>query len=288
MTLACGTCTSEERPGVIAALDAEFVTGRGRTLSLALRYPQLFTQAALANLHVLRDGADIVACAIARPFLWGRGERTWRGAMIGMVYTAPPQRGQGLGGRLLTALVATLRDAGFDIAVLWSGLDGYYERLGWQRGDCGIYGSLRSTGVADAPAPTDGPTEVSRIAEICRAASPLVRDADAWQTLPLPVTQRRVVATTQGYALYGTLAGHTYLYEMHGPAQDYPELWRRCSAGAQCIHVNVEQFGAAYRWLNRHTRIQWRPQRLTFWYPLTRQARRLALASWYVPWFDRI
>lgn len=287
-------CQAHEVPALVAALDSEFVTGRGRTGSLASRYPQLFVPAALANIQVLRENAALVACAITRPFTWRLASRAWRGAMVGLVYTAPSFRGRGHGRRLLEAVVEILREQAFDVAVLWSGLDGFYERLGWQRGDCGMYGV-----VSDGPATRarrGAPNTPRRAADAlaharalhAAAAPPLAREALAWRARPLPVTHCHVAATARGYALYGVQGDRTYLYEMIGPAHECRDLWQQCRDGAREIQVNVAQSGPAYRWLTHHTPVRWQPQRLTFWYPLSAASRRLPLARWYVPYFDRI
>lgn len=288
MSAAYGHCTAAELPTLLAALDAEFVTARGRTLSLAVRYPHLFTPAALAHVHVLRIGGALVACAISRPFTWWLPQRSWSGAMIGMVYTAPAQRGAGHARTLLAHVLATLHAAGTDVAVLWSALEGYYERLGWQRADTGAYGIAHVAGDPPLAAGTDDDEVSAEIVTLRQQASPLVRSAEAWRTLPMPVTRCRLLAERAAYALVGAHGTRNVLYEMHGDERAFRRLWQRAGRGAHEVHVNAAQFGPLYRWLSRHTRIRWQPQRLAFWQPLSAASRQLALDRWYVPYFDRI
>jgi predicted acetyltransferase len=143
MAISIGSCTTTEYPALLAALDAEFVSGRGRTISLARRFPHAVGLAHLRNLHVLRDNGACVACAVSRPFAWNATNQRWHGAMIGMVYTAPVARGQGFASRLLEAVVAQLKAEDFDFAVLWSGLEGFYEHLGWTRAENGLFGEVQ-------------------------------------------------------------------------------------------------------------------------------------------------
>jgi GNAT superfamily N-acetyltransferase len=129
----------------LAALDATFITTRGRHGSLAARYPSALGATHLEQLHVGKLQGDILTCCAVRPFDWLVAEEHFRGAMVGMVYTQPAARGQGHAGALLSALVAQLAQQGYDFAVLWSGLEGFYQRLGWLPNDPGVLGSLAPT-----------------------------------------------------------------------------------------------------------------------------------------------
>jgi GNAT superfamily N-acetyltransferase len=139
----------------LAALDATFITTRGRHGSLAARYPSALGATHLDQLHVGKLQGDILTCCAVRPFDWLVAEEHFRGAMVGMVYTQPAARGQGHAGALLSALVAQLAQQGYDFAVLWSGLEGFYQRLGWMPNDPGVLGSLAPATTPPAPATQD-------------------------------------------------------------------------------------------------------------------------------------
>ncbi len=143
--LTLGTCSLAEWPTLLAALDATFITTRGRHGSLAARYPSALGATHLEQLHVGKLQGDILTCCAVRPFDWLVAGQHFRGAMVGMVYTQPAARGQGHAGALLSALVAQLAQQGYDFAVLWSGLEGFYQRLGWMPNDPGVLGSLAPT-----------------------------------------------------------------------------------------------------------------------------------------------
>ena len=157
--LTLGTCSRAEWPTLLAALDATFITTRGRHGSLAARYPSALGATHLDQLHVGKLQGDILTCCAVRPFDWLVAEQHFRGAMVGMVYTQPAARGQGHAGALLSALVAQLAQQGYDFAVLWSGLEGFYQRLGWIPNDPGVLGSLAPTTTMPAPATEDTTTE---------------------------------------------------------------------------------------------------------------------------------
>lgn len=157
--LTLGTCSLAEWPTLLAALDATFITTRGRHGSLAARYPSALGATHLEQLHVGKLQGDILTCCAVRPFDWLVAEEHFRGAMVGMVYTQPAARGQGHAGALLSALVAQLAQQGYDFAVLWSGLEGFYQRLGWIPNDPGVLGSLAPA--TTPPAPTTEDTHFS-------------------------------------------------------------------------------------------------------------------------------
>ncbi|MGH8598173.1 MAG: GNAT family N-acetyltransferase, partial [Gammaproteobacteria bacterium] len=138
--VAIESCLAADFEALVAALDAEFVTKRGRTLSLAQRFPHVLSSDRLENIYVLYANDALVSSVVTRPFTWRADEDPWRGAMIGMVYTAPEARGQGYGSRLLDTVTQRLTANGTEFAVLWSGLHGYYESRAWIRHDTGMFG----------------------------------------------------------------------------------------------------------------------------------------------------
>ena len=153
--LTLGTCSRAEWPTLLAALDATFITTRGRRGSLAARYPSALGATHLDQLHVGKLHSDILTCCAVRPFDWLVAEQHFRGAMVGMVYTQPAARGQGHAGALLSALAAQLAQQGYDFAVLWSGLEDFYQRLGWIPNDPGVLGSLAPATTPPAPTTED-------------------------------------------------------------------------------------------------------------------------------------
>lgn len=274
-------------PGLIAELDREFVTGRGRTISLSTRYPHVFGPASSAQVHVVAHGDDLLACAVSLPFTWRTDDGEWRCAATGFVYTTPAARGHGHGRTLLQGVLAALREDAVDVAVLWSGLAGYYTRQGWTRGDCGVYGHARGApGRVPAGAPPDDAALVR--ARAMRGSVECARADAAWLACPLPAEHLRIAETANGYALFGVVGSRHYLYEMVASGSEYPALWAQVVAGADEVHVNLATTDPARNWLDRHATITWQPQALTHWYPLTDAGARQPLSTWYIPWLDRL
>ena len=353
LVIECGRCRDDEYAALVAALDAEFITGRERCVSLAARFPHALNPAALAQLQVARIDGAIAACMVARQFALPvleeypgahpvsspphpsplpQGEReqraavriggsklfhlplrervrvrgkesvaspseaaadgtTVRAAMIGMVYTAPHARGQGLATRLLAATTQALQSEGVDVAVLWSGLQGYYETRGWLKYDCGMLGTVSASrtrsriAAAELTAPTD-PRVASLYATHQREG--IARSGAAWSAVPLPADTTHCFITANAYALYGRERERVFLYEMLGDAQEFSQLWSALAATAPTIYINACRDSAAYQWLSSETAVTWCTQDLAFWRALTSRVSAADFAQMYVPYFDRI
>ena len=83
MVIDYGRCRDDEYAALVAALDAEFITGRERCESLAVRFPHALNRAALAQLQVARIDGEIAACMVARQFALPVLEK-YRGAHSGV------------------------------------------------------------------------------------------------------------------------------------------------------------------------------------------------------------
>ena len=286
-----GVCTAAEWPALLAELDATFVTERGRTGSLALRFPAALGPDHLASVRVAREASEIVSCCAARPFTWLTPGGSWQGAMIGMVWTRPSHRGRGHAARVLEFTLRDLMRVGVDLAVLWSSLPRYYENLGWQRHDRGVLGQLDLVPESTAPA-GDALDPLTLESARRRYQVPCVeRSAEAWQALPLPAERRvllRGIGPDAGYALFGASGTTRYVYEVLGGPREFAQLWAGICAGAERVYVNECADSVFQRWLATHTPTIFTPQRLAHWWPLSPAGQSAPWRAWYLPWFDRI
>jgi GNAT superfamily N-acetyltransferase len=292
-----GTCSPTELAPLVAALDRSFVTGRGRRGSLAGRYPGLLDETNAGNIHVRRHGGRVIACCAVRRFEWLDDGVIWRGAMVGMVHTAPAWRGRGHAAAVLESAVDALLADGVDFAVLWSGLEGFYERLGWEGHDRGLYGRLRiSTDTAPTALPGAPPAAdtLARLETLRARWAPrrVVRSAAAWRTVPLPATTVHAVFAGRSAggiaALVGDDGGNRYVYDLVGDPAALPDLWDVLCAGATTVHVNDAIGTAFHRWLAQHTATEFAAQQLAYWRMLSPRAARASWREWHIPWFDRI
>lgn len=282
-------CMPAELPALVGLLDEEFIFSKGRSLSLAQRLPTALYAGNCPNILVACHGGEITAAIVIKRFDWIAPERSWRGAMIGMVYTRPVERGKGLASQLLRAAEQRLRADGTAFAVLWTAQPDFYRRLGWTSADCGVFGTYVSAGGATARC---SPGDADAI-ETLRLRSPgahIARDSASYGTLPPPARRLELLASPDGesYAIYGVQADRDYVYEFGGTASGYAALWQDICAAPRTVYINERRDSAAQRWLLNKPGISWREQALAMWLPLAEPSCARRFADWYVPFLDRI
>lgn len=291
-------CRLGESPDLLRALDQEFVYSRSRTHSLAVRLPELFAPESLPSTYVLREAGATRAAATARRFRWVTNSRTWRGAMIGLVYTSPEFRGRGLGARVLRALQEDLRREGIDFGVLWTTIPAFYERLGWVAGDRATFGEV-PTRVDSAPAQgvqsrplTIADTDWVESVRQRWAPERVDRSSVSYRALPLPSTVLDGYLLkgrqTEGYALVGRLNQTGYLYEFVGDPQTLQPLWDVVSAAYAKLYVNELAGGPLTVWLESQGLVCLARQSLAMWLPLSAESKDIQPGEWHIPFFDRI
>jgi predicted N-acetyltransferase YhbS len=119
-----------ERARVLAWLDEGLRRGeRGR---LAAEYPLSLSARDLGGHRVVFAGSRPLAHALLHAVVLRSGEQRLRAGLIGCVYTAPEARGRGLAQACIQACLDAARAQRCDVALLWSDLAGYYERLGFR------------------------------------------------------------------------------------------------------------------------------------------------------------
>ncbi|MBI5912170.1 MAG: GNAT family N-acetyltransferase [Betaproteobacteria bacterium] len=282
-------CTPAELPALVGLLDEEFIFSKGRGVSLAKRLPTALYEGNCPNILLACRGDEIAACIVIKRFDWITPERNWRGAMIGLVYTRPAERGQGLASQLLRATEEKLRADGTAFAVLWTAQPDFYHRLGWTSSDRGVFGTYASAGGTTASC---NPADVDAI-ETLRLRNPgayTPRGTAGYRTLPLPAErlELRLSPGRTAYAIFGVQADRAYVYEFGGEPSAYAVLWQDICAVPHTVHINARRGNAAHQWLVSVPGIVWRDQALAMWLPLAEPACARHFSDWYVPYLDRI
>jgi predicted N-acetyltransferase YhbS len=277
-------CTAGELPELIAGLDAEFVFGRARSTSLALRYPALLVPANLDNIYVCREQDRVVASIAVKLFHWITAERNYTGAMIGMVWTAPARRGSGLASRLLAQVGETL-SAHADFAVLWTAQPGIYQGAGWVAGDCASFGVIEG----DNPAGARGaPVDFAKVRAIWQSQTPRADRGSGWQPpLPLPAEALEMFTVAGAYAIAGRRGDELYCYEMPGDIAVLDALLAQMRASCRILRIN-ERSGSPTQHCLSQLGVKWERKPLAMWLPLKDPAAIQAAGGWYMPWLDRI
>jgi predicted N-acetyltransferase YhbS len=282
-------CLPAELPALIGLLDQEFILSKGRSISLARRLPTALQVDNCPNILLACRDAEIAAAIVIRRFDWIAPGRSWRGAMIGMVYTRAAERGKGLASQLLRAAQQRLRAEGTAFAVLWAAQPGLYRRLGWTSADCGVFGTYASAGAAAAGCTAAG----AGVVEALRLRSPgarMLRGAAGYRTLPLPAERAELLLSPDGesYAICGVQADCAYVYEFGGAASGYAALWQDISATRRTVYINERRGSAAQQRLSNLRGISWHGQALAMWLPLAEPGCAQHFGDWYVPFLDRI
>jgi len=282
-------CAPNQLPALVELLDQEFIFSKGRNLSVARRFPTALGSENCPNILLACRGEQIAGAIVIRRFDWVTAARTWRGAMLGLVYTRPEERGQGVASDLLRTAESTLRADGTAFAVLWTAQPEFYRRLGWTGSDCGVFGTCTSAdGVAAACVPAEAATiEALRLRS---GSAHLLRSPTSYRTLPLPAEHLELLASPdrESYAIVGVQADRAYVYEIGGTPAGYAALWRDISAAPRTVFVNERHGSTAQQWLASRPDISWRDQRLAMWLPLADPDCARHFSDWYVPFLDRI
>lgn len=272
----------------LALFDAEFIHGRGRTLSLAQRLPGVFGTTS-ATTWSASDGGECVSALVTRPFDWLDAGATLRGAMIGLVCTRQDHRGSGLATRLLAMALGDLRERQVRFAVLWAGKPDVYERAGWHFVDRGLLGRMPG-GAARQPADhlKAGADLARSVLEAMRLSPRLARREADWSALLPPSTGSRVVAGRDCYAVIGELGDNGYLLDLDGDPAGMAGLVQSVASDYDELLLNIPGNGPIHAALAPVPGIHWQPQRLAGWMALDEGIDTACFADWYLPFLDRI
>ncbi|MBE0614754.1 MAG: GNAT family N-acetyltransferase [Burkholderiales bacterium] len=285
------SCGGGDFDALLPLLDQEFIFGKGRKLSLRQRFPDLLDAKQAENILIAKVEARIASALATKAFSWTTPERSWRAAMIGLVYTRPELRGQGTASALLRATQAKLAQEGCDFAVLWTSRPDFYARQGWSGIDCGMLGSVR-TASADTRAPAmPAPSSAIDWIEALRASHApkrAERTEMTYASLYPPAQRLELLRSDGAYAIVGRSDDHAYLYEILGDESELPALWARMGTRYAALYLNLQRGNPAERFLSTQEGISWQEQRLAMWLPLSAAGRDAPYADWYIPFLDRI
>jgi hypothetical protein len=287
VSIESGICRPGEFEAVLGCLNGEFIQARGRAEGIEKRFTGLLDDP--ANFVVRRNGGEILSALAVKRFTWITPDREFKGAMIGMVWTAPQARGKGHAAANLAFARTTFGVEGRDFAVLWTDQPGIYAGSGWIAADSGLYGVAPGRGSeGDAQTPDD-PTE-TRVDALRKRLAPsrILRDTSAGFPVPLPVTHVRAICESDAYAVLGFNGDETFVLDLLGTPESLAALWSTISATGRRIHINIPADGVAARWMAQSMAGVLQPKPLAMWLPLSGRARHLDYSSLYVPFIDRI
>lgn len=292
--------SQEQIDQFVNLVDQEFIFSRGRKISLQRRFYGVFSKENSQNIYLAEEQGKIVAGTAVKSFEWITPEGQFKGAMIGAVCTHRDFRGQGLSSKILNFLEADLLKRDYDFLVLWTGIQDFYLRLGWEPKDSSLLAEL--TGITP-------PTQQSRVqvrvqvktleALDLKWISPLMsqhrflhvkRSGDDLLKLPVPSEKVEVLSLdrTSGYALLGTQGQMGFLYDVAGKPEFYQQVWSYVTTHFNKILVDSFEGDPFSLWLSEEHSVHFEKKNLTMWIPLTGRFKGAKFKTWYIPYFDRI
>ncbi|MBL8518486.1 MAG: GNAT family N-acetyltransferase [Betaproteobacteria bacterium] len=300
------------RKQLLALLDEEFVTLRGRGASLAARYPDLFGANGCADFHWLTQDDAPVSMLVTRALRFTSGDEAWTGAAVGWVHTVRSKQGQGLASALLTAVARRMADEGKDFMLLWAHQHGYYRAQGYRVADAGV---LAESAITNANWASGRPSlAAARRADLAMsdlAASDLNRlqrlaDADARGGTPFAQrTLRRIPLPFDriSISLAGSRSNPT-AYLLLGHQRDWITVLEGCgdpsalrglthdvarqasAAGTANIRVNARRDSSLHRALS--SALVFQPKPLAMYLPFSPKIDLYHAVGWSFPYFDRM
>jgi predicted N-acetyltransferase YhbS len=281
---------------VIALMDEVFLTSKGRTGSVAARFPNVFGQGANTRFIVARDREAVAGALAIRKFKWIVGAETFSGAMIGFVCTAQMARGRGIGSRLMARAAEEMRAQHADFGVLWTAAHGFYSRLGWTLSDAATFGPLagRSPAEPESAAIFNHGLEFSKIEQARTEYEPMrvARATMDYSVTPLPAATVECWSPTKeigdAYALIGRHGSSAYIYEVVGEVGHFAQMSRSLGAIAQTVYLNSHPRSPFGNWALSELGYAGNRQNQAMWLPISSTLTHARFDEWYVPFFDRI
>ena len=291
-------CEPAELPFVVELIDREFISSKGRSLSLSRRFPNVISLRNIEQIHVVIFKRSICGAIAIRLFDFAAEQRVWRGAMIGMVWVDPKYRGKGVGKKLMMAAERFLQEKCLDFGVLWTGIPAFYERTGWFLNDTSLFGeangcspSLNIGSVISRSLASEDVARLERVRLLLESQRVIRRPPD-YQVIPLPAVEVNCFWASgkgsEGYVLAGEADGDGFLYEMVAPPELWDILWSDLTGRFKRLFVNGRAGDPFAQWLADKKYAALQSQNKTMWLRISQLAATAPLDVWYIPYFDRI
>lgn len=122
--------TDIEFPQVVEFLDQRL---RNQvSWSIATEYPTALSKTNLHNMRIISNGPEILSHAVLKPLIVKTPHMVLKVGAIGSVVTDEKHRGHGYSTKIIEACLAEAQQQTCDIAVLWSGIPEFYQKMGFK------------------------------------------------------------------------------------------------------------------------------------------------------------
>lgn len=136
--------TTTEITSIIPKLNQEFVYSKKRLLPVQVRFPELFNAKNHDNLFGLFVAGSLASfVAVKRVTIVNDGQEI-EAFFVGAVFTDDAHRGKGYSSKLMTYVQEHFLSLGVNLGILWTGINSFYEKLGWVTADNGVFVTCNS------------------------------------------------------------------------------------------------------------------------------------------------
>jgi GNAT superfamily N-acetyltransferase len=136
--------TPSEVSAVLPKLNQEFVFSKGRMLPVEVRFPELFAPRNFKNLFGLFVNGALASFVAVKPVTIVKDGKEFEAFFVGAVFTDNQYRGKGFSSQLMTYVQDHYLSLGVKLGILWTGINAFYEKLGWVTADNGVFVSCCS------------------------------------------------------------------------------------------------------------------------------------------------
>ncbi len=101
------------------------------TWSIQSEYPTALTQENIHNIRIIKEGNQVLSHALIKPHILKTPAAIYKVGAIGSVVTHSEYRNKGLSHRIMEECLELCKQQQCDIAVLWTNLFDFYQKLGF-------------------------------------------------------------------------------------------------------------------------------------------------------------
>ena len=134
-------CRPDEFGETVDLINYVFRSLQDRRPSMGGDYPQFLNESNADNLRIIRKDGKVISQVGIYPVDVRVKDTVLKVGGIGSVATDPDYQRKGYAGMLLEDCIRKMKGEAYDLSILWTGIDDYYRKLGWENGgrECRYY-----------------------------------------------------------------------------------------------------------------------------------------------------
>ncbi len=134
-------CRPDEFGETVDLVNYVFRSLQDRRPSMGGDYPQFLNESNADNLRLIKIDRKVISHVGIYPVDVRVGNAVLKVGGIGSVATDPHYQRKGYAGMLLEDCIRKMKGEAYDLSILWTGIDDYYRKFGWENGgrECRYY-----------------------------------------------------------------------------------------------------------------------------------------------------